>query len=261
MLRAVHLNYRAKGRERPPRPLPCGHISKARRCMTTGGSQALTWVCVIDFNPTLNTVFKKNAGTVVYEQLLEPLSKITGYLTHSTILLGHSVESDDAGTANFTSKLLSCIIQDRRPTGHDPEEYARVHGSSQVYGLSQADYVPIVTRIAPAGMATIDHDNLGPWNGTSATGPTKTVARGSAQRRQPVVAEKAENQTRVGETKTENSEVVTNLDALLTSLHAAFPSFRTLLLFLGLGDPQSMSTLTARLAECQARHQEWLSGG
>jgi hypothetical protein len=78
-----------------------------------------------------------------------------------------------------------------------------------------------------------------------------------------VVAEKAENQIPVGdvETKTENSEVVTNLDALLTALHAALPSCRTLLLFLGLGDPQSMSTLTARLAECQARHQEWLSGG
>ncbi|KAH9025150.1 ribonuclease H-like protein [Lactarius hengduanensis] len=138
-------------------------------CMTNDG-KALTRVCVIDFD----------SGKVVYDRLVKPPSPITDYLTRysgitaealdpvittladvqthlrtlinpSTILLGHSLESDlralqlahphcidtallfhhprgrplKPGLAWLTRKWLGRTIQDRGPGGHNPEEDAR----------------------------------------------------------------------------------------------------------------------------------------
>ena len=71
------------------------------------------------------------------------------------------------------------------------------------------------------------------------------------------------------ETETENTEAppedksnnalfaaVTNLNAYLTTLHAALPPHTALLLFSGHSDPRSMSTLAARRAEYQTSQQQ-----
>ena len=49
---------------------------------------------------------------------------------------------------------------------------------------------------------------------------------------------------------------VTNLNAYLTTLHAALPPHTALLLFSGHSDPRSMSTLAARRAEYQTSQQQ-----
>ena len=49
---------------------------------------------------------------------------------------------------------------------------------------------------------------------------------------------------------------VTNLNAYLTTLHAALPPHTALLLFSGHSDPRSMSTLAARRAEYQISQQQ-----
>ena len=73
------------------------------------------------------------------------------------------------------------------------------------------------------------------------------------------------------ETETENTETpphpehknnnalfaaVTNLNAYLTTLHAALPPHPARLLFSGHSDPRSMSTLAARRAEYQTSQQQ-----
>ena len=89
------------------------------------------------------------------------------------------------------------------------------------------------------------------------------------------VAENAENQNLIGkaETKTEDAETpssppppdgnsnallqaVTNLNAHLTTLHAALPPRTAFLLFSGHSDPRSMSRLAARRAEYQASQNQ-----
>jgi RNA exonuclease 1 len=75
----------------------------------------------------------------------------------------------------------------------------------------------------------------------------------------------------VTKTETENTETpphhedkgnnalfaaVTNLNAYLTTLHAALPPHTALLLFSGHSDPRSMSTLAARRAEYQTSQQQ-----
>ncbi|KAH9061888.1 hypothetical protein EDB87DRAFT_383981 [Lactarius vividus] len=169
-------------------------------CMTNDG-KALTRVCVIDFD----------SGKVVYDQLVKPPSPITDYLTRysgitaaaldpvtttladvqthlctlinpSTILLGHSLESDlralqlahprcidtalifhhprgrplKPGLAWLTRKWLGRTIQDRGPGGHNPEEDARACidllkakiKNGPGFGEFRADYEPILARIA-----------------------------------------------------------------------------------------------------------------
>ncbi|KAI9434729.1 hypothetical protein H4582DRAFT_1881782 [Lactarius indigo] len=169
-------------------------------CMTNDG-KALTRVCVIDFD----------SGEVVYDQLVKPPSPITDYLTRfsgitaaaldpvtttladvqthlrtlidpSTILLGHSLESDlralqlahprcvdtailfhhprgrplKPGLAWLTRKWLGRTIQDRGPGGHNPEEDARACidllkakiKNGPGFGEFRADYEPILARIA-----------------------------------------------------------------------------------------------------------------
>ena len=91
------------------------------------------------------------------------------------------------------------------------------------------------------------------------------------------VADNAEKQNLTGgpvtktEAETESAEIppppedkssnalfaaVTNLNAYLTTLHAALPPHTALLLFSGHSDPRSMSTLAARRAEYQASQQQ-----
>ncbi|KAI9508061.1 hypothetical protein F5148DRAFT_1284472 [Russula earlei] len=169
-------------------------------CLTTDG-KALTRVCVIDFA----------TSKVLYDQLVKPPSPITDYLTRfsgitaqalepitttladvqahlrtlitpSTILLGHSLESDlralqlahpwcidtallfhhprgrplKPGLAWLTRKWLNRTIQDRGPGGHDPEEDARACvdllkakiRNGPGYGEFRTDYEPILARIA-----------------------------------------------------------------------------------------------------------------
>ncbi|KAN0141708.1 hypothetical protein V8E53_000170 [Lactarius tabidus] len=169
-------------------------------CMTTDG-KALTHVCVINFD----------TGKVVYDQLVKPPSPITDYLTRfsgitaagldpvtttlvdvqehlrtlitpSTILLGHSLESDlnalklshahcivtalifhhprgrplKPGLAFLTRKWLGRVIQERGPGGHNPEEDARACmdllkakiKNGPGYGEFRADFEPILARIA-----------------------------------------------------------------------------------------------------------------
>ncbi|KAH8999593.1 hypothetical protein EDB86DRAFT_2908694 [Lactarius hatsudake] len=169
-------------------------------CITNDG-KALTRVCVIDFD----------SGKVIYDQLVKPPSPITDYLTRysgitaaaldpvtttladvqthlrtlinpSTILLGHSLESDlralqlahprcidtallfhhprgrplKPGLAWLTRKWLGRTIQDRGPGGHNPEEDARACidllkakiKNGPGFGEFRADYEPILARIA-----------------------------------------------------------------------------------------------------------------
>ncbi|KAH9055829.1 hypothetical protein EDB83DRAFT_2293073 [Lactarius deliciosus] len=169
-------------------------------CITNDG-KALTRICVIDFD----------SGKVVYDQLVKPPSPITDYLTRysgitaaaldpvtttladvqthlrtlinpSTILLGHSLESDlralqlahphcidtallfhhprgrplKPGLAWLTRKWLGRTIQDRGPGGHNPEEDARACidllkakiKNGPGFGEFRADYEPILARIA-----------------------------------------------------------------------------------------------------------------
>jgi RNA exonuclease 1 len=138
-------------------------------CLTADG-KALTRVCIVDYA----------TNRAVYNQFVKPPSPITDYrtrfsgitaqdlesittsladvqahlrtiITPSTILLGHSLESDlralklshpwcidtalifhhpdgrplKPGLAWLTRKWLGRIIQNRGPSGHDPEEDAR----------------------------------------------------------------------------------------------------------------------------------------
>ncbi|KAF8496216.1 hypothetical protein F5888DRAFT_1706478 [Russula emetica] len=169
-------------------------------CLTEDG-KALTRVCIIDFI----------TNKVVKDQLVKPPSPITDYLTRfsgitaqalepitttladvqahlrtlitpSTILLGHSLESDlralqlshsrcidtalifhhprgrplKPGLAWLARKWLGRTIQDRGPGGHDPEEDARACAdllrakikNGPGYGEFRADYEPILARIA-----------------------------------------------------------------------------------------------------------------
>ncbi|KAH9958157.1 hypothetical protein BC827DRAFT_1362457 [Russula dissimulans] len=168
-------------------------------CLTADG-RALTRVCVIDFA----------TSKVVYDQLVKPPSPITDYLTRfsgiteqalgpitttladiqahlrtlitpSTILLGHSLESDlralqlahpwcidtailfhhprgrplKPGLAWLTRKWLNRTIQDRGPGGHDPEEDALACvdllrakiKNGPGYGEFRTDYESILGRI------------------------------------------------------------------------------------------------------------------
>ncbi|KAN0141687.1 hypothetical protein V8E53_000149 [Lactarius tabidus] len=167
----------------------------------TADDKALTHVCVIDFD----------TGKVVYDQLVKPPSPITDYLTRfsgitaaaldpvtttlvdvqahlrtlitpSTILLGHSLESDlnalklsharcidtalifhhprgrplKPGLAWLTRKWLGRVIQDRGPGGHNPEEDARACmdllkakiKNGPGCGEFRADLEPMLARIA-----------------------------------------------------------------------------------------------------------------
>ncbi|KAH9965648.1 hypothetical protein BJV74DRAFT_869879 [Russula compacta] len=169
-------------------------------CLTNDG-KALTRVCIIDYA----------TNKVVYDHLVKPPSPITDYLTRfsgitaqaldpitttltdvqahlrtlitpSTILLGHSLESDlralqlahprcidtallfhhprgrplKPGLAWLTRKWLGRTIQDRGPGGHDPEEDAQacvdllkakiINGPG--YGEFRTDYEPILARVA-----------------------------------------------------------------------------------------------------------------
>ncbi|KAN0141726.1 hypothetical protein V8E53_000188 [Lactarius tabidus] len=160
-----------------------------------------THVCVINFD----------TGKVLYDQLVKPPSPITDYLTRfsgitaaaldpvtttlvdvqahlrtlitpSTILLGHSLESDlnalklsharcidtalifhhprgrslKPGLTWLTRKWLGRVIQDRGPGGHNPEEDARACmdllkakiKNGPRYGEFRADFEPILARIA-----------------------------------------------------------------------------------------------------------------
>jgi len=56
-------------------------------------------------------------------------------------------------------------------------------------------------------------------------------------------------------------DAVTNLDALLTALHAALPPRTAFLLFSGHSDPRGMSALAARRAEYQASYQSQNQSG
>ncbi|KAI0266318.1 hypothetical protein BGY98DRAFT_1191446 [Russula aff. rugulosa BPL654] len=169
-------------------------------CLTEDG-KALTRVCIIDFV----------TNEVVKDQLVKPPSPITDYLTRfsgitaealepitttladvqahlrtlitpSTILLGHSLESDlralqlshsrcidtalifhhprgrplKPGLAWLARRWLGRTIQDRGPGGHDPEEDARACvdllkakiKNGPGYGEFRTDYEPILARIA-----------------------------------------------------------------------------------------------------------------
>ncbi|KAF8462662.1 hypothetical protein DFH94DRAFT_831793 [Russula ochroleuca] len=169
-------------------------------CITADG-KALTRVCVIDYA----------TNKVAYDQFVKPPSPITDYLTRfsgitaqalesvtttladvqahlstlitpSTILIGHSLESDlralqlshprcidtalifhhprgrplKPGLAWLTRKWLGRTIQDRGPGGHDPEEDARACvdllkakiKNGPGYGEFKTDYEPILARIA-----------------------------------------------------------------------------------------------------------------
>ncbi|KAI9445645.1 hypothetical protein BJY52DRAFT_1206691 [Lactarius psammicola] len=161
---------------------------------TTNDGKALTRVCVTDFN----------SGKVLYDQLVKPPNPITDYLTcfsgitaaaldpvtttladvqthlrtlikPSTILLGHSLESDLHALQLAHSRRINTpgrIIQDRGPG----------------YWEFRTDYEPILVRIArsrsrksgsngaPTRTAIVDHGNPGAWHGTSATVPATTVA-------------------------------------------------------------------------------------
>ncbi|KAI0248416.1 hypothetical protein BJV78DRAFT_799137 [Lactifluus subvellereus] len=208
-------------------------------CLTQEG-RALTRVCVIDFT----------TNKVIYDELVKPPSPITDYLTRfsgktaaalqpitttlaevqahlgtvvtpSTILLGHSLESDlralqlahphcidtalifhhprgwlfKPGLVWLVRKWLGRTIQDRGPSGHDPEGDARACvdllkvkiKNGPGYGEFRTDYEPILARIAcshsrhhgPNGegarTAIVDHGNPGAWHGTSASAPATTV--------------------------------------------------------------------------------------
>ncbi|KAN0141724.1 hypothetical protein V8E53_000186 [Lactarius tabidus] len=179
---------------------PTVYAVDCEMCMTTEG-KALTHVCVINFD----------TGKVLYDQLVKPPSPITDYLTRfsgitaaaldpvtttlvdvqahlrtlitpSTILLGHSLESDlnalklsharcidtalifhhprgrplKPGLAWLTRKWLGRVIRDRGPGGHNPEEDARACmdllkakiKNRPGYGEFRADFEPILARIA-----------------------------------------------------------------------------------------------------------------
>ncbi|KAI0293180.1 hypothetical protein B0F90DRAFT_1670908 [Multifurca ochricompacta] len=181
-------------------------------CLTEEG-KALTRVCIIEFV----------TSKVVFDKLVKPPSPITDYLTRfsgiteaaledvtttladvqdylrtlitpSTILLGHSLESDlralqlshphcidtallfhhprgrplKPGLAWLTRRWLGRTIQDRGPGGHDPEEDARACvdllkaklKNGPGYGEFRTDYEPIIARI------TRSHSRLrGPGGG------------------------------------------------------------------------------------------------
>ncbi|KAN0141760.1 hypothetical protein V8E53_000222 [Lactarius tabidus] len=211
---------------------PTVYAVDCEMCMTTDG-KALTHVCVINFD----------TGKVVYDQPVKPPSPITDYLTRfsgitaaaldpvtttlvdvqahlrtlitpSTILLGHSFESDlnalklsHARCIDTTLIFhhprgrplkpgLACVIQDRGPGGHNPEEDARACmdllkakiKNGPGYGEFRADFEPILARIARSHSrnrgsnggrtrtAIVDHGNPGAWHGASATAPATTVA-------------------------------------------------------------------------------------
>ncbi|KAF8259317.1 ribonuclease H-like domain-containing protein [Lactarius quietus] len=146
---------------------------------------------------------------------------------------------------------------------------------------------------APTRTAIVDHGNPGAWHGTSATAPATTVACANdaevldglvgaldshefifgrlmgladalgwiTPKPDLVVDAEKQNPTGAAETKTENADnalftAVTNLNAHLTTLHAALPSRTALLLFSGHSDPRSMSALAARRAEYQASQNQ-----
>jgi RNA exonuclease 1 len=170
---------------RVPYVVPDTDVETFLQCLTQDG-KALTRVCVIDF-ATANVVYDqlvkppspitdyltrfvhrlynclllrpKRSFSGITPAVLEPittmLSEVQAYLrtiiTPSTILLGHSLESDlralqlahphcidtalifhhprgrplKPGLAWLTRKWLNRTIQDRGPGGHDPEEDAR----------------------------------------------------------------------------------------------------------------------------------------
>ncbi|KAH9988749.1 hypothetical protein BJV77DRAFT_1145224 [Russula vinacea] len=287
-------------------------------CITADG-KALTRVCVIDYA----------TDKVAYDQFVKPPSPITDYLTRfsgitaealesitttladvqahlrtlitpSTILVGHSLESDlralqlshprcidtalifhhprgrplKPGLAWLTRKWLGRTIQDRGPADTIPK---RMRG-------------PVPSRGAGTGARTaiVDHGNPGAWHGTSAASPATTVpcttdaevlegVLGALDSHEFVFARlmaladalgwvtpKAaadsgtgpENPETSGNSANPNSNVlfsaVSNLNAQLTTLHAALPP-RT-------ADPRGMSVLAGRRAQYQASQNQKRGG-
>ncbi|KAH9037515.1 hypothetical protein EDB85DRAFT_2072974 [Lactarius pseudohatsudake] len=184
-------------------------------CMTNDG-KALTRVCVIDFD----------SGKVVYDQLVqaaEPdyrlphplLTPVTTTLadvqTHlrtlinpSTILLGHSLESDLRALQLAHPRCIDTALLFHHPRGRPLKPglawltrktrsacldllKAKIKNGPG-FGEFRADYEPILARIARScsrsrgsngartRTAIVDHGNPGAWHGGSATAPATTVA-------------------------------------------------------------------------------------
>ncbi|KAH9031831.1 hypothetical protein EDB84DRAFT_1270953, partial [Lactarius hengduanensis] len=220
--------------------------------------------------------------TDVQKHLRTPISP-------STILLGHSLESDLRALHLALllhlprgrppkPELTWLTHKDREPGGHNPKEDAR-----PTLSMVRPSFVrPSATKLTTAkgaglgssgrimrhahGIAIVDHGNLGAWHVSSATASATTVVYmddvdvldgllGALDFHEFVLGQRLLGfggfPGCVWPPLSILPLTLRDVKAYPTALHAALPPRAVLLFFSGHGDPRSTTTLAARRAEYQ----------